>query len=77
MPAGVYGKCDSALLWQALDWWCQYQAAKRAGDDVAMARATDRYIALSSKLALGPVERTRLESADGRQPSEIMSRERG
>lgn len=76
MPAGVYGKCDSALLHQAVDWWCQYQAAKDRGDDVAMARATDRYVALSSKLALGPVERTRLTFAEGEKPSEIMGRDR-
>ena len=76
MPAGVYGKCDSALLHQAADWWCMYKQAKQQGDDVAMARATDRYVALSTKLALGPVERTRLQFADGQKPSEILGRER-
>ena len=77
MPPGVLGKCDSALLHQAVDWWCQYKQAKERGDDVAMARATDRYLALSSKLALGPVERTRLQLADHQLPSEIVSRDRG
>ena len=75
MPPGVYGKCDSALLHQACDWWCMYKEAQRRGDDVAMARATDRYVQLSSKLALGPVERTRLEF-NGETVTEIKTRAR-